>query len=117
MPTCFCVSCGRITVMEALRPRDSAKKSQWISAMGLSLIAGIDLTGSPGVRPEGRCRQPLLVVEVRAVGVHGERVADRRRIRNLVRGDDHGRTVDRGLGPDELLVLAGDGEPLELALR
>ena len=69
----------------------------------------------PVVRAEGRGGQALLVVQIAGVRIIRPGIADGGRLRDLVAGDQQAVAVNAGVGPNELLVRARDGEAGQFA--
>src|SRR5688572_20682986 len=73
-------------------------------------LLGVDRRAWPVVGSEGSERQAFFAVDV-ADGVVGPGVADGGGVGDFIAGDlDRVIADELGVGPDELLVAAGDGE-------
>src|SRR5687768_8684023 len=83
-------------------------------AMLLSPLWGYVSNPSPAIRPECLRRQVVLVEQVRPRVDAAPGVADGDWLGDLCGVDDYRITVDGGVGPVELFVLAGYREALQL---
>src|SRR6185503_15513329 len=95
---------------------DMVRSEVILSILSILSRCSIVLAELPGVGPERRYRQPLAIVECRRDGAVRPQIPNRDRPRNAIAPDDDTVLFDLRVRPDELMVVARNGESCQRSI-